>query len=204
MKHTTTHKTATFELVWSLTVAEGEARTLELEYQLTAFEELYLADRLWDHDRAGRRIADPYGVYRFVKDGGLWLVFAQAPWRPEVRLENIYTPLCSRVRAGEARRHAVSIALPVDEYSALARNVAAETTLVQVSRVTLVLGHRLRASMDADPLPPPFESAEQAGYIVDDHAMIVSSLAVDPLPVKRRTGAIARFAPPDPRPPSRP
>lgn len=42
-------------------------------------------------------------------------------------------------------------------------------------------------------MPPPRETAEEAGYVVDEPQLMISELQVEPLPVKRRTGYIARF-----------
>jgi hypothetical protein len=190
MTQSAKERTAAFELTWSLTPKD---HAVELEYAVQAFEELYVADRLWDYDKANRRVPDPYGVYRFVRDGSLRLVFAQAPLPPRALPRVIYQPLYSRIRAQETHRRTILIALPVDEYSALARDVDAPAVLEEVSRAVLVLAYRLRSSMDKDPTPPPFESAEQAGYIVYDPQLCISQMKVDKLPVKRRTGDIPRF-----------
>lgn len=191
MIHSARERRAAFELAWSL---RAEGRLLRLEYAIEAFEELYVWDRLWDHDRARRRVPDPFGVYRFVRDGSLRLVFAQAPHPPDVLPEEIYEPLCSRILAGETHRSTVPIALPVDEYSSLARDVGSPTVVEEVSRVLLVLGYRPRSTMARDPAPPPYETAERAGHVVHDPELVVSSMDFEGLPVKRRTGDIARFA----------
>lgn len=195
MNASAAEKSPAYELTWSLAVtasADGK-RALLLTYAITAAEELYVADRLWDHDAAHTRVPDPFGVYRFVQDGSLRLVFAQAPHPPNVLFGQLYRPLYSRVLAGETRRETVLIDLPVDEYSSLARDVNAPTVLEEVSRVVLVVGYRLRKAMNQDPLPPPRESPEEAGYVVYEPSLIISELQVDRLPVKRRTGYIARF-----------
>src|SRR5262249_24515837 len=127
----------------------------------------------------------------------------QAPAPPNTLPAVRYEPLFTRVRAGETHRRRATIALPVDEYSPLARDVEAPTLLEELSRVMLVLGHRARSTLEAEPLPPPFESPDDAGYIVHDPSLLVSSMDVHALPVKRRTGYIARFAlpgEPDPEP----
>ncbi|WP_437830043.1 hypothetical protein [Sorangium sp. So ce1153] len=188
-------RTSAFELTWSLSNARGASGdpSLKLEYKIEASEELYVGDRLWDYDDKRERVPDPFGVYRFVSNDSLRLVFAQAPYPPNVMPRIVYKPLFSRIRAGEARQREVWIKLPVDEYSSLARDVNAPTVLEEVSRVFLVLSYRPRSTMDHDPAPPPNETAESAGYIVHDPVLIISSLEVEPLPVKRRTGYIARF-----------
>lgn len=192
--NTATEQTAAFTLTWSLTKIDetSERPRLELAIELTAAEELYLSDRLWVHDAGGQRVPDPFGVYRFVHGGGLWLVFAQAPWPAEISPRIVFQPLASRVGAGETWRRELVLDLPVDEYSALARDITAETRQEEVQRATLVIGHRLRSTMTADPQPPPRESGAQAGYIVHDLAPIASSIDIV-LPVKRRTGPIARY-----------
>jgi hypothetical protein len=190
--------TSAYQVTWSLhtepTAKGGNDRALVLEYQVKAFEELYLSDLLWDDDPVRHRIPDPFGVYRFVRDGSLWLVFAQALKPPNIRIANPYRPLYSRVLPGETRRRAFRIKLPVDEYSALARDVHGPTVLEEVSRVFFVLGYRLRSTLDRDPEPPLNETAEEAGYVVYDPKLIVLALPIDRLLVKRRTGYIARFA----------
>lgn len=195
MNNTVTEKSAAYELTWTLrtVTADGGERALELEYAVTAHEEMFISDRLWVGDVVHSRVPDPYGVYRFVKDDSLRLVLAQAPAPPNVRLGNPYRPLYSKIAAGETRRQTVRIALPVDEYSALARDVSSPTSLEEVSRVYLVIGYRLRKDMDREPLPPPNESAEGAGYVVYAPKLMISEMHVEGIPVKRRTGYIARF-----------
>jgi hypothetical protein len=203
MIHSATEKTAALELTWSLrdAAADDGQRALALDYAIAAHEELYLSDRLWDYDRNKKRIPDPFGVYRFVHDGSLRLVFAQAPWPSNVMPSIVYKPLCSRVRAGETHRRTVLVRLPVDEYSSLARDIKSPTVEEEVSKVLLVMQYRLRSAMDKDPQPPPFESAEEAGYIVHDLTQLVSSLETEPIQIKRRTGYIARFPlPGEPKP----
>jgi hypothetical protein len=190
-------------LEWSLSVdsVAGVAQpTLTLAYEIHAFEELYVTDRLWDHDTTGRRITDPFGVYRFVSGDRLRLVFAQAPHASNLRPHICYAPLSSRVRVGEIHRRQVAIALPVDEYSALARNVAAPTALDHVSKVDLVFGIRCRSEMDRDPAPP-LGASESVGYLVHDAKLLVSSCDVEALPVRRRTVYMPRFALPGEPPP---
>jgi hypothetical protein len=198
MTHTAKEQSAAYELTWSLSTigrADGE-QDLKLEYQLHAFEELYIGDRLWDYDAGHRRVPDPFGVYRFVRAGALRLVFAQAPLPRNLMPRTVYQPLFSRIPAGETQRKEILIKLPVDEYSALARDIDSPTVLEEVSRVFFVLSYRLRSTLDSDPTPPPFESPEEAGYIVHTPQLIISSLDLDPnrLPINRRIGEIARFS----------
>jgi hypothetical protein len=203
MTTSTTERSAAYELTWSLSITDGAngERVLKLEYQVEAFEELYIADRLWDFGDANERVPDPFGVYRFVRNGSLRLVFAQAPYPPNVMPRITYQPLYSRIRAGKTRQRSVLIRMPVDEYSSLARDISSPTVIEEVSRVFFVLSYRLRSTMAEDPAPPPFETAEDAGYIVHGPEQIISALEVDKLPVKRRTGYIARFAlPGEPKP----
>lgn len=192
-------------LDWTLDVAAGREPALRLEWAITADDELYVADRLWDYARDGARIAEPYGVYRFVHDRTLRLLFGAAPRPGGISLQVTYVPRYSRVPAGETRRHALRLALPVDEYSSLARDVGSPTELAQVDRVTLLVDHRLRRTMASDPRPPWGEDPAAAGYIVHDPARVVSTQATAPFAVKRRTGYIARVAlagepPPGPYP----
>jgi hypothetical protein len=192
-------RTSAYAVTWSVSTeaaAKGsDERVLKLEYQVKAFEELYISDRLWNSDPVSYRVPDPFGVYRFVRDGSLRLVFAQAPKPPNVMFGNTYPPLYSRVLAGETRRQTVRIKLPVDEYSALglARDVNAPTVVEQVSRVYFVLGVSLRSTMGGAPAPPMRESGEKDGYVVNGSKNIVLAMDVDKLPVKRRTGYMARF-----------
>lgn len=195
MAHSKTEKSPAFELVWSLErVAQNNAGpALKLSFQFKAQEDLYISDRLWDYAKGGKRIPDPFGVYRFVVEGSLLLVFAQAPSPPNVLPRVVYTPLFSHIPAGETRKNSVLMPLPVDEYSSLERDTDAPTAVEQVSRATLILGYRLRSTMDKDAAPPPRENAEEAGYIVHNPQLIVSALDVDPIAVKRRTEPTARF-----------
>lgn len=195
-------QTAAFELTWSLTTTRGatpQENLLKLQYQIEAFEELFVADRLWLYDEARKRTPDPQGIYRFVDDGRLLLVFAQSPVPTRVLPRVVFQPLYSRILARETRQREVLLELPVAEYSALAQNLGAPTALEAVSRVVFAMSYRRRSSMDKDPEPPPKETAEAAGYIVHDPELIVSYAEVDELPVKRRTGDIARFVVPAPR-----
>jgi hypothetical protein len=203
MKKEVTEKYAAFELTWSLrdAAADDGAKALALDYAIAAREEVYVSDRLWDYSRAKKRIPDPFGVYRFVYDGSLRLVFAQAPSPSNVMPSTVYKPLCSRVRAGETRQRTILLRLPVDEYSSLGRDIDSPTAVEEVSKVFLVMQYRLRSTMDKDPQPPPFEDADQVGYIVHDLAQLVSSMETEPISVKRRTGYIARFPlPGEPKP----
>lgn len=196
---------ASFDLSWSIEVVgrahEDQPPVARLQYRVDAREELYVSDRLWDFDRAATRVADPFGVYRFVHEDSLRLVFDQAPWPSNMELRTIYTPLFSRVRAGEARHREIDLAMPIDEYSSLARRIDAPTSLEHVTRVLLVLGYRTRATMAADPRGPAREDPDEVGYVVHGPSLVQSSLAVDPLPVRRRTGYTARYALPGEPPP---
>jgi hypothetical protein len=198
MIHSAKERTAAYELTWSLGVAGAK---LSLEYQLHALEELYVGDRLWDFDAARKRVADPFGVYRFVDRGSLRLVFAACPPPANVLPSQLYKPLFSRVRAGETRKKTVSLALPVEEYSSLSRDVSAPSALEEVGKAFLVLSYRLRSTLPADPVPPPLETGDDAGFIVHEPQLLVSALDVDKLPVKRRTGYIPRFPLPGEPPP---
>jgi hypothetical protein len=144
-------RTSAYEVTWSLRIKPkgSGARALELEYQVRAFEELYIADRSWADDAVNDRVPDPFGVYRFVQNHSLRLVLADAPYPPNVYVSNRYPPLYSRGRAGETRRNAVWIELPVDEYSALSRDIHSPTVIEDVTRVYFVLGVRLRSTMAA-------------------------------------------------------
>jgi hypothetical protein len=208
MKNEAKERTDAFELTWSLAFEgpgpDGKPEALRLEYRIHASEEIYVSDRLWDYDRARKRVPDPFGVYRFVHEGSLRLVFAQAPWASNMEPSIVYVPLFSRIRAGETRANAISLKLPIEEYSSLARNVAAPSALEEVPRAYLVMGYRLRSTMDKDPQPPPSEGAD-VGYVVHDPKLLISSLETDPIPVKRRTGYMPRFPlpgepPPGPKP----
>lgn len=190
-------RTPAYALSWSFSAVEGGEGgepMFKLEYEVAALEELYLGDRLWILDRAGKRVPDPFGVYRFVAGDSLRLVFARPPVPPNVMPRVVFQPLFSRIGPGETRRHEVVLKAPIDEYSALGRDINSETVLEEVSKVTLVLSYRLRSTMDTDPVPPPFESPDSAGYIVADPELIVSTLESTQVPVKRRTGYFARFA----------
>jgi hypothetical protein len=191
MKSMGQERSAAFEMSWSVEIG-GDVLTLA--YEIAAKEELYVGDRLWDHDAARRRVPDPFGVYRFVEEGSLRLVFAQAPCAPGVRPRITYAPLFSRMRAGETHRRAVEMRVPVDEYSSLERDTSAPAVVEEVSRVVLVMSFRRGATIEREPAPPLGESAEEAWYIVHAPELLVSSLEVDRLPVRRRTGDMARFA----------
>jgi hypothetical protein len=199
MHTSASEKSSAYQLTWSLRVVPSTedkgAPVLELDYAVEAFEELYVADRLWDDDPVSYRVPDPFGVYRFVQNGSLRLVFAQAPKPPNVMIANPRRPLYSRILAGETRRKTVQLKLPVDEYSGvgLGRDVNAPTAIEEVSRVFFVLGYCLRSSLDRAPTPPMRETAEDAGYVVYESQLMISELHVDRLQVKRRTGYMARF-----------
>jgi hypothetical protein len=185
--------TPSYVLEWSLTAKGTEE--IVLAYAIKAFEELYVSDRLWDRKRDGIRIKDPFGIYRFVRDGSLRLAFTQAPYPPNVSPMEIFQPLFSKVDAGQTHGGSVSIALPVDEYSSLARNIAAPNEIVTVTRVHFALGYALRSELRADPIPPIKETAEEAGYIVHTDKRIVSTCDVPSrIQVKQRTEYMARFA----------
>jgi hypothetical protein len=186
---------SSYALGWTLDDAklDGDGgAAMKLTYEIAAFEELYVADRLWDFDAARKRVPDPFGVYRFVEHGSLRLLFGQAPIPPHVKPHIVYQPLYSRVRAGETHRGEVLIKLPVDEYSSLGRNVDGPTDLDVVSRVVLIVEFRLRATMEADPEPPLNESGDVAGYIVHGPKHVVSSMETPNIPVKRRQLPMAR------------
>lgn len=183
-----------FDLDWNFDAPSGPSPAMRLTWAISAREELYVADHLWDYARDATRIADPQGVYRFVREGTLRLLFGQAPRPSNVSLRVTYTPLFSRVRAGETLRREVHLPLPIDEYSSLARDVGAPTVIEHVTRVMLLVEYRLRRTMSADPLPPTNESAEAVGYIVHDPSRAISTLDTSPFAVKRRTGYIARVA----------
>jgi hypothetical protein len=209
MHASATEKSSSYELAWSLditapAVGQGDP-TLDLEYKVKALEELYVSDRLWTDSADRYRFPDPFGVYRFVRDGSLRLVFAQAPAPPNIRVADPYRPLYSRILAGETRTQTVRIKLPVLEYSILARNVHAEAALEEVSRVFFVLGYWPRSAMDRAPAPPMHETAEEAGYVVYGQRLMISSAYTDRIPVERRTVYMARFSlpgepPPEPKP----
>jgi hypothetical protein len=165
---------------------------LALHYAIEAVEELYVADRLWDRDDGKGPVRDPFGVYRFVHDDTLRLVFDQAPLlRGNPIPRNVYKPYYSRVVPGVKHEREVEIRLPVDEYSSLARDIEAPTTLVQVSRVQLIIAFRLRSSLESDPRAPRGDG-EGIGYIVHDPRHMISSVEVGRLSVRRRSDPIAR------------
>jgi hypothetical protein len=142
MKRSARESSGAYELSWSIdTVDQPDAAgaagpALELELELEALEELYVGDRLWDYDKSRARTADREGVYRFVHDGALRLVFARAPSPSNVMPRVVYEPLFSRVEAGQKHRRRVTLGLPVHEYSSLARDMSEPTSLVEVERVT--------------------------------------------------------------------
>lgn len=191
-------------LTWSLQFVEpsqeGQVRMLDVRYHVEATEDLYLGDRVWTYDQAGHRRVDLQGVYRFMVRRDLRLVFAQSPLPPDTEYRHVYAPYFSRLGAGEKMEKHVRFPVPVDEYSAFARDIDAPTTIEYASTVTFVMGYRLRATMTTDPIAPPFESPDEAGYIVHDSQLLISSAAVEHLPVKCRNQAIPRFMLPTDRP----
>ena len=198
MSKTTTEENPSYILRWSLTPSpsgSGGDERLVLRYSVQAFEELYVSDRLWDHRRKVGQVPDPFGVYRFVVGDTLRLVFEQAPHPPNIVPNNVFPPRFSRVAAGETLERSVDIALPVEEYSALARDVSEPSEVEQVEQVELVLGYCLRSELDADPVPPPNQSAEQAGYLLPKAPKrIVSRCKLEtPIAVKHRSGYMARY-----------
>lgn len=198
MKSTTREDSASYVLRWSVSgessvaTATASGPTLTLEYEMEALEEIFITDRLWVTDKAGDPIPDPFGVYRFVHDGSLRLVLAQAPSPSNVDVLESFRPHCSRIQAGEVRRVAIPIGLPVDEYSSLSRNVAEPTVAELVSKVHFVLGIRRRSDMDADGAPPPREMPD-GGYLVGRTTSIVSTCETEGIPVRRRTGYMPRY-----------
>lgn len=191
MVRTAREQATAYDLIWSLMTGDN-GDVLKLDYAITAREELYVGDLLWDYDEANKMVADKFGVYRFVNAGSLRLVFAQAPHAPNMMPRVVYAPLYSRVRRGETHSGSVTIALPVEEYSSLARDIAAPASFEEVSRVILVMSYRTRATMDSDPQLHS-KASKLAGYVVHGAQPIVSEMTVEKLPVKRRTGYIARF-----------
>jgi hypothetical protein len=193
-------RTRAYAVTWSVSTeaaAKGsDERVLKLEYQVKAFEELYVADRLYrDPDRF--RVPDPFAVYRYVQDGSLRLVFAPAPL-PAGMMVAIPSdlPLYSRILPGETREQTVRIKLPIDEYPSewpkFGGVVAdAPTVSEEVSRVYFVLGYRLRSTLDHAPAAPA--KAKEAGYLVKRPDLIILAMDVDKLPVTRHTGNMARF-----------
>ncbi len=134
---TSTADTAAFSLNWTLRIDRGASAdapgTLTLAYEIEAREEVFISDRLWDFDDDRNRIADPFGVYRFVVGDSLRLVFAQAPLPRGVVPRLTFQPLYSRVRAGETLRKQLTLSLPVQEYSSLSRNIDAPSELERVA-----------------------------------------------------------------------
>ncbi len=179
-----------FVLHWSFDVG-GDPAVATLRYRFEAVEEIYVGDKLWDYDPSARRVPDPFGVYRFVHGERLRLLFGQAPWPPNVAPRNVYKPLFTRVLAGATHGGEVRLAVPIDEYSPLARDVASPTDAVQVARVELIVEFRPRSEMRDDPRPPPGESPA-AGYIVHDARRVIGAMEIHPVTAKRRRGPIAR------------
>lgn len=199
MQVSTTESTDAFTLRWSFAYDLPAGRA-SLHYALTAHEELYVSDRLWDYDRVGRRIADRWGVYRFVHGTTLRLAFVQAPRPPNISVHVVFAPLWSRVQARETHTRDVPLTLPIDEYSALARDVSAPHVLDHVTHVSLIFDWCRRRDLPRAPLPPPRESGEAVGFMVYDGTRYVSTLALRGLlPVHRRTGPMPRLTLPGDR-----
>ncbi len=189
--------TSGFEFIWSLQLMKpqnvGQLQMLDLQYEIEALEELYIGDRLWTYDQNGHRCTEPNGVYRFIHRDDLRFVFAPSPLPPNAEYRNVYAPLFTRLNAGEKLKKHLRLAVPIDEYSAFARDIDEPTAIEYASTVTLVMTYKLRSTLTKDPAPPLFESPETAGYIVQDSEMLISSMQVEPLPVKRRQNQIPRF-----------
>ena len=195
---------ADFQCLWSLTESgsegtEGE-RTLKLAYQIEARSELYVADRLWRFDASRSVIPDPLGVYRYVRDDSLRLVFDTSPMPPNTSVRVTYAPLYSRVLPGKVHARELTLTVPVEEYSSAPYDSTAPTVIERVARVVLVMAYRLRATMDRDPAPPIGES-EGVGFVVANPSRFISSVAVSPLAVRCRTVPFARYALPGDAPP---
>jgi hypothetical protein len=205
MSGETTAKLPAFDLHWSFGLVahppgSKDPPRAKLQYEVRAREEVFISDKLWDRDASGKRFPDRFGVYRFVHGMSLRLLFGQAPRDPDIEFRNIYAPLFSRVEAGKVYSNEVLLAVPVDEYSALARDTDEPTEVVHVARVTLIVGYRLRSELKEDPRPPAKESPT-VGYIVHDPHQLVSKVDVDELPVKRRKGSMWRVVLPGDQPP---
>lgn len=193
-------RTSAYAVTWSVSTeaaANGnDERVLKLEYHVKAFEELYIADRLYS-DPDHFLVPDPFAVHRYVQDGSLRLVFGPAPYPAGMTVAiPSDLPLYSRILAGETRQQTVRIKLPIDEYPSEWPGpggvvVRAPTVSEEVSRVYFVLGYRLRSTLDHAPAVP--EKAKEAGYIVKRPKFIILAMDVDNLPVTRHTGYMARF-----------
>lgn len=188
---------ADFHCLWSLTEAtsdgaEGE-RTLKLAYRIEAGSELYVSDRLWKYDASRNVVPDPFGVYRFVRDDSLRLVFDKSPPLPNTSVRVTYPPLYSRVMPGVAHEREITLSVPVGEYSSIPYDPDAPTVIQQVSRAILVMGYRLRATMESDPAPP-LGSSDDVGFVVMNPSKLVSPLAISTLDVRCRTAPFARYA----------
>ena len=180
-----------YELTWSI---ETQESVLTLAYAITAREELYVTDRVWDFTKEGKRIDDPFGAYRFMREDNLRLVFEQPPIPEDREVSVYYTPLSSRIAAGDTHERQITLAVPVDEYSALGgRAIDAPTTEVVAESVTLVMGYRLRSSMEEDPIPPAAEDAGKVGYVVWNPKRIISTIDNASVRVKMRNGPIPRY-----------
>jgi hypothetical protein len=121
-----TAQTQAFTLAWSLrAMRNGDANSpahLQFDFQLEAREEVFIADKLWDFDSSNQRIPDRFGVYRFVHEGTLRLLFGQAPRPSNILPRVIYAPLYSRIRAGEVHQKSLLLTLPVDEFESCTRH----------------------------------------------------------------------------------
>lgn len=174
--------------------AEGAGQPrLRVSLEVSAHEELFVSDRVWDYDPNGKRIDDALGIYRYVVGSALRLVLAPAPLPLPIMPRVTYRPLCSRVRRGEVLRRSFDLALPVDEYSSLERRIAAPSDTIHVERLELVLGYRLLSSLKGEPRPPAKEDGEKVGFIVHDLDLIVDAQSIPPLAVRRRAEPMTRF-----------
>jgi len=182
-----------FDVSWSLHVEGTGNPSLRVDLEVLGRDELYVSDRVWDYDAQGKRIDDPFGIYRYVVGSALRLVLAPAPLPLPILPRVTYPPLCSRVRSGETRKRSFHLGLPIDEYSSLERNVSAPSDTIHVERVELVLGYRLRTSLKDEPRAPAKEEGEKVGFIVHDLELVVDAQPIAALPVRRRSGPMTRF-----------
>ncbi|MBK8251555.1 MAG: hypothetical protein IPK82_02675 [Polyangiaceae bacterium] len=198
MNLTKSETNQTFALTWSLSADKDK---LELNIQIQPHEEMFVADRLWVYTPEGEVVGDPWGVYRFAMGNSLRLVFADSPCPPNISPQILFEPRFSKIKQGAIHRIHVSIKLPIDEYSALARDVDSPHSVEMVNSVTLIIAYRTQKSLGEEPSPPYGETGDNAGYLVFDPEFVVSTMEVPALPVRKRTGYIARFAlPGEPEP----
>lgn len=199
---------ADFLCLWSLTEARGDGaegeRTLKLTYRIDAGSELYVSDRLWEYDASRSVVPDPFEVYRFVRDDSVRLVFDKSPALPNTSVRVTYAPLYSRVMPGVAHEREIPLRVPVEEHSGMPYDPDAPTVIQQVSRAILVMGYRLRATMERDPAPP-LGVSDDVGFVVTNPSKFISSLAISTLEVRCRTVPFARYTLPGeaPLPPTR-